>query len=1130
MLESPLTSATEHALEHSLAMQMLRVFASVASKTEVPGSGTEKRAFVHNFFAPLYPEDITNYFCQRFDQELEETPNPENLAKDINSRLSYQEKVFGLMALYEFLLYGGLREEELAATQDLARRLHIAPEDVAYIEDVSEIKKATPEELEASSILTLRITGDVENADVWLPYPGLDLVVHRIHNLYCLTAKNDLHKVVVEGNTLKKDYTARITQHFHIRINDYNLRYQDLIVYFRNKVNQLHTSLYVQQKDLELAFTLEPSTYSLLRLDVRESQMMLEPLDSDAVIAHNRRRARTSVRMNLNDEVYVNGFRLDLREAFYYISSRGELDLSSERRHYVISNDIKADIFIHDALPERWRAAIRSENDRLLLEKGTCPYQIYCNGKVAPSGKELTQGDTLFLHDNFIELDAKAGVFRRSLFSFRKLVAEGLRYTFDDGTQGLDDVTFDVEYGELVCIMGPSGSGKSTLLSVICGLMRPQSGRVLVDQHDLHKDYEQLKDYFGYVPQDDLLLPNLTVWENLYYHARLRFPEKTDEELAARIDLVLDKIRLREKRFSRVGQPTQKTLSGGERKRLNIGLELLSDAEIFFLDEPTSGLSSKDSEKILELLANITLSGKIVVAVIHQPGSKLYKMFNKVILLDHGGRMAYYGTAYSALEYFKRHMEATQAGEPVEVECPHCKTVQPNVLLDSLEDSLQDMDGAVLGERKYPPEYWKRQYRRKVVSSWFSNVKLPTRDKLPPQRVITPRERFNQFLTLLRRNFTSKMRDRANLLITFLEAPLLGAGVGFILKYTPHGDYTLYTNDLFRTFLFVAVIVSLFLGMTNSVDEIIGDTALFLRERMLNITHRSYMAAKVAVLVLFALMQNLLFIGLGFLIIEIRELFFQYLLFLTLLSFTGISIGLFISAVPRLTSKAALNVVPLVLIPQIILGGALIEYEKMNVNLTFFENSPIPEICQVMPSRWAYEALIVMQETQNSYDSTHQYLLDQLKRFKYSRESYIELYGQKAFEQREHELSQELERFRQDYKHAYGNKNVHDAVSVGENRLKQYLEQRLPKDMDVELALPKTGWDYAYPMFVRNKVFFFTDKEVSTLYYNSVVLLFMAALYNVLTLFMLKNRERIIAYMSNITRGLKRNGRRPRRT
>jgi ABC-type multidrug transport system ATPase subunit len=135
--------------------------------------------------------------------------------------------------------------------------------------------------------------------------------------------------------------------------------------------------------------------------------------------------------------------------------------------------------------------------------------------------------------------------------------------------------------------------------------------------------------------------------------------------------MVLENIRLIEKRNTRVGQATDKTLSGGERKRLNIGLELLSNAEMYFLDEPTSGLSSKDSEKIMEILADLAMSGKIVVVVIHQPGSKLFKMFNKLILLDNGGRLAYYGSAYSALEYFKRHMEMNLPADQVEVECQH---------------------------------------------------------------------------------------------------------------------------------------------------------------------------------------------------------------------------------------------------------------------------------------------------------------------------------------------------------------------------------------------------------------------------------------------------------------------------
>jgi len=844
---------------------------------------------------------------------------------------------------------------------------------------------------------------------------------------------------------------------------------------------------------------------SLAEIVVNGSHLHLRALDQDSVVAHNRKRIADQSYVNLNDEVYINGFRLDLREVFYYLSSRRNIPLDATRTRWELSNDIKADVFIHDTLAEQWQASLTRKGGKYYLDTGNSPYQIFLNGKSIRGRRELGHEDILFLHDSFLELDLKGPQLKKSVFSFRKLIADQISHSFESGAPGIDDVSFEIQYGELVGIMGPSGCGKTTLLNILSGLCTPTKGQILVDDYNLHKNYPILKDYLGYVPQDDLLLANLTVYENLFYHARLRFPDKNKEELRARIDMVLENIRLVEKRNTRVGQPTDKTLSGGERKRLNIGLELLSNAEMFFLDEPTSGLSSKDSEKIMEILSDLAMSGKIVVVVIHQPGSKLFKMFNKVILLDNGGRLAYYGTAYSALEYFKRHMEMNLPADQFEVECSHCKTVQPNILLDSLEDSLQDIDGSLLGERKYSPLYWKRQYRRKVVSSWFSNIKLPTREALPPRRVVSFSERLNQFVTLFSRNYANKVRDRSNLVITFLEAPFLGAACGFILKYSTTGDYTLYTNELFRTFLFIAVIVAAFLGMTNSVDEIISDTALFLRERMLNITHRGYLAAKILMLMLFSLVQNMLFVAMGFLVLEVKELFLPYVFYLTLLSFTGVSMGLCISAVPKLSSKAALNFVPLLLIPQIILGGALIEYEKMNVNLTFYENNPIPEICQFMPSRWAYEGLMVLQESKNSYDSNHTQLMDELRNLKQNHKALIDSFGEAYYQKKEKELAGSLEIFREKYKYQYGNKNIHDAVIVGETRNNELLKQGQENSWE---KLPGKG--LSYPMFVRYKTIPRIDKEVSTITYNAGVLLITSLLINLLTIVMLKFRDKML--------------------
>lgn len=1110
-----LGAATEATFESSLAMQVLRLFAAAARAGGE--TGASKRAFVRNYYEHLYPQDISNWFLERFDDYLERDPGVGAVTARLNERLTYQEKLFSLLKIYEFIISDEATEGEIEEARSIAMLLHVEYPDILFIEQSLGLGEPDPEILKTSNVIALTITDAPETGDLYLPLPGLDLVIYKMQNLYCITQKNESHPVTVGNEPVTTNIASRITQNFYITIGDYPLKYQDLKVYFENKVNPLRTRMYVAQDDLDLRFSQEQPADPVVRLDVKGSHLVINPLDELSIVAVNKERAESSTHVNLEDSVYVNGYRLNLREAFYYLNAKKSFRLDPECKTHQITNDIRGDVFIHDDLAAIWAATLTRENGKLYFEAGNCPYQVYLDSRLLTGRAEIRQGGSLFIHDNFLTFDLEAGVVQKNVFNFRKLVAGAIRYTFDDGTTGLDDVSFDIEYGELVCIMGPSGSGKSTLLNILSGLYKPDLGTVNVDQYDLTQQYGIMKDFLGYVPQDDLLLPNLTVFENLYYHARLRFPDKSHEELNAKIDVILEDINLADKKGKKVGQPTDKTLSGGERKRLNIGLELLADAEIYFLDEPTSGLSSKDSEKILDLLANISLRGKIVIAVIHQPGSKLYKMFQKVILLDNGGKMAYYGSAYAALEYFKRHLEANVGMGEVEVECPHCHTVQPGVLLDSLEESLKDIDGSTLSDRKYTPDYWKREYRRSVVASWFSNIKLPTSEILPPAREVTRAERFSQFLTLFSRNYRGKIRDRSNLLITFFEAPFLGAGIGFILRYSPFEDYTLYTNDLLKTFLFVAVIVAVFLSMTNSVDEIINDTPLFLRERMLNTTHRGYLASKILVLMLFAVIQNSLFVAASFLILEIRELFFAYIFYLSLLSYVGLSIGLFISAVPRLSSKAALNIVPLILIPQIILGGALIEYEKMNVNLTLFQNSPIPEIGQLMPSRWGYEGLMVLQESYNSYDAAHERYTEELKDFKYRHEAIIALEGKKAYEKQLQEMTSRLEKFRDKYKHAYGNKNIHDAVVLGEKKYEQ--EQKGEQDDDAagkrDYGLLKE-LGLIYPLFVRDKNLAFTRFMIPTPVYNMIVLVTMALILNLFTLAMLRYRERMLWSVSKV--------------
>ena len=173
----------------------------------------------------------------------------------------------------------------------------------------------------------------------------------------------------------------------------------------------------------------------------------------------------------------------------------------------------------------------------------------------------------------------------------------------------------------------------------------------------------KIEGVIGHVSQDDLLIEELTVFQNLFYNAKLCFGNKTDEVVTLMVTDVLTSIGLIETRDLKVGSPLEKTISGGQRKRLNIGLELIREPSVMFVDEPTSGLSSRDSENIMDLLKELALKGKLIFVVIHQPSSEIFKMFDKLMILDVGGYPIYYANPVEAISYFKHQANHVNADE-----------------------------------------------------------------------------------------------------------------------------------------------------------------------------------------------------------------------------------------------------------------------------------------------------------------------------------------------------------------------------------------------------------------------------------------------------------------------------------
>jgi len=963
----------------------------------------------------------------------------------------------------------------------------------------------------SASIIPLRISDDFSKADVYFPYKGLQLFIYSIENNYIIIKKDDQNTVSVDNYILEKDSPFKILYGANVQINDYKILYEQIKSYFKVKLNYFNQkNFYLNQEEHDIILSAEKNERSLAFLNLSRSIIRLDLIDNKVELFVNREKKNRSLYININDDIKINGKNLNVKKIVSeYVTERDFYHFDADEKEFIISNR-KGDAVIQDELDYAWHSSVSKKENKYYFESKNCPYDVYLNNRLIRNG-ELVQGDKLYLNGRVLNFDIENRSVELSKFSFSSFIVRGLKHLFHDNSVGLDDITFEMEHGDLVAIMGPSGCGKSTLLNVINGYQKPSYGDVVLDSFDLHRNYAFLKNFMGFVPQDDLLFDNLTVYENLYYNAKLRYPSKQEKVLISLVNKVLKDIGLSDKKNSKVGNPLDKTLSGGQRKRLNIGLELLADSEVLLLDEPTSGLSSKDSEKIIELLKSISLEGKIVYVIIHQPSSKIYKIFDKVIVLDKGGKLAFSGNNYDALKYFREHSNQN-FGETIE--CPVCKNVEPDLILETLEEPARDKDGTPLDIRKRTPEFWKTEFYEYQKKSGNVNFPMMTNQFIPPKPKLSIGELFVQFYTLLKRNFMNKLRDKSNLAITFLEAPILAVIIGLLLKYVASEEYSLYDNKYLITFIFLSTIVTLFFALTNSIDEIIRDASILLREKMLDINSFEYYVSKFITLIVFSVVQNVLFLSISFYILELKELFFDYLLVMTIISVSGISIGLLISSVPKLTSKAAQNIIPLILVPQIIFGGFIVEFEDMNGILYLNKKAKIPEICQLMPSRWGFEAVCIMQDTKNSFHAKNDAFQAEFDRLVSNESAITEEIGRDEFMKRKADLLSKLDEMRNRFKTSYGNGELNKRMNESSEKFEIYLSES-PEFK----ALEKEDLDIIYPMFVKEKKIPFTNMIISTQVYNVLILAFYSLVLALLSILMLVYREKTVEIVQKIQFG-----------
>lgn len=507
------------------------------------------------------------------------------------------------------------------------------------------------------------------------------------------------------------------------------------------------------------------------------------------------------------------------------------------------------------------------------------------------------------------------------------------------GRRLLDDVSLVFSPGELVGIMGPSGAGKSTLLQALAGTSTPATGVVLAGQLDLYEHGDRARGLVGYVPQDDIMHTDLTVARALRYAARLRLPSSfSDRDIETRIGGVLDQLDIASTANARIGSPERRGISGGQRKRVNVAFEMLTDPPILVLDEPTSGLSSTDALTLMRLLRRLASAGRTVILTIHQPSVEVLRMFDAIAVIGKDrstrdrGTLVWYGPPLpDAMAFFDPGGPAT-AG-----------SCDPDgILRGLLTRTVSQWRAAYLATGTYRQWIVEKPY----VEEGQATVPRPPRPRRPGV--------LRQFMTLCARMLAVKVGDAWNTALLLLQAPVIAALIaavfsGRTLEALDEASWARVTPALGMT-TFLLALTAVWFGCSNAAREIVAERAIYRREHLAGLSATAYLGSKIAVLTGFCLIQCAILLSIVVPWCGLKGDLPTAFLLLVLAAQTGTALGLALSATAR-TPEVAAAALPLLIIPMVILGGILLPLSELPAF-----TAPAAD---VMPSRWAFEGLIV---------------------------------------------------------------------------------------------------------------------------------------------------------------------------
>ena len=606
------------------------------------------------------------------------------------------------------------------------------------------------------------------------------------------------------------------------------------------------------------------------------------------------------------------------------VSPPKERSISLQNRSVLLGRDPNANLQLDAPIVSRRHATIEPAPRGGYLLRDYSTNGVFINNERVSDRAKLSDGDairigpfTLVLREDELELLDRGNEIRLDAESLIWEVPEkrGMRKRL------LDDISLAIEPGQFVALVGGSGAGKSSLMRTLLGINRINSGKVYLNGDDLRKNFNIYRTQIGYVPQDDIIHKQLTVTEVLTYAAKLRLPPDTEVEPLVKQTLDTIEMSDRDRRNTLVGK-----LSGGQRKRVSIGVELLADPKLFFLDEPTSGLDPGLEKKMMELLRKLADQGRTIILVTHATAN--IKLCDRIAFLGRGGRLCYFGSPAEVFDFF-------------------------NITSGDFAEIYNQLETDASQVKQWAELFRQSPYYQRYITNHLSTGDRGNSGNAPQQVKPSP---WQQFSILAQRYWRLILRDRLYLTLTLFTAP---AGIGLIPfalrdKNPLIGDPEPTLAPLALRVLFVFTCAAIWVGLSASLQEIVKETAIYLRERLVNLGLWPYLHSKLFILGSVALLQTLFMTGailLGFQHPEPDLISWQLGLgitsFLTL--FASLSLGLLVSAVAK-NSAQANSALPLLLLPQIIFSGVLFKMEGFASKLSW-----------LMLSRWsvgAYGALV----------------------------------------------------------------------------------------------------------------------------------------------------------------------------